>query len=301
MRSNFIAAVLALPIVAACGSTEQWEKNQQGLALATQQLETDGSLQAVAIRMQSLLDDTQEDPREFELQRFFAAFMLAQVHASASLGEEYLTEKSGVPGFRPAGGGDPNQSLSTNRHVLAAFYNASLAREWFGGAVRSGPKYEDVTLLPPDLSDLGVENADLNLVLIVASSLSRFNFDERVRKLLDESVPAELFELESCLEALDRLKIPEELRPWVALMIFHHLKADSIEEAYRFGVIAVEGEKRFGRALPEKEVAAVEEWITGGAPKKFICPKDRLVYLSGEDSCPNDATPHLEYIAVEKD
>lgn len=305
MRTKFAAAALALVFVAACGSTEQWQENQKGLAFASQQMAASGNLQPVANRMQSLLNDTQKGASDFQLQRFFAAFVLAQIHASASLGDEYLTEVSTagtrVRGIGRAGGqgGGTNQSPSTNRHILAAVYNASLARAWYGGAARSGPKYEDVTLLPPDLAGLGVDNADANLGVILATSLSRLNFDERVGKILDES-PAALFELESCMEALDSFEVQDRLRPWVALMIFQHLSEDDPEEAYRFGVSAVEGKKRFGQTLPADETAAIERWITSDAKVQFVCPNDKTAYLSGVDQCPVDATPHLDYIAVDK-
>ena len=45
------------------------------------------------------------------------------------------------------------------------------------------------------------------------------------------------------------------------------------EEAYRFGVIAVESADRFGYELPEHLVAHIDDWILHSAGVRFVCPE----------------------------
>ncbi len=110
----------------------------------------------------------------------------------------------------------------------------------------------------------------------------------------------ELLHHETCFAVLDRLCVPTAVRPWVCEMVFHHIRDTDEVEAYHFGVLAVEGRERFGRAMSRAAIDRVEHWIVAEATLLFVCPESQTSYLPGERRSPISGVPHLDYVPVER-
>lgn len=290
-----------------CSSTKQWETNRRNIATSIEQFE-DGDLRVIAARMNGLLADTEEDRGSFALQRFYANYMLAQVHTAGSLDRPFLKETTtaasavGGIGRRDTGDG-PDQRESVHGHLAASILHASAARELYDAAARSGPKYEDVTLLPEELWNLGVANADANLQIAITTALARMGFDAQVEKVLDAS-PADFLKKDGALAYMDQYQVQKKLQPWVCWMIFDYLAHDPSHderEAYYFGVLAVEGGDRFGSPLPTELVTAIESWIVDESKYSYRCPESNTAYIPGERSSPISGVAHIDYIAIAKE
>jgi len=295
-----VAGLLAGLALAACKSSQVPEDNRRRLEAAL--WSPDASAVAQVRRLEAVLVDTDAAPEDFALQRFYAAYLLAQVHARAAVDGPFLAEQStsgdriGAIGRRAAG--SSAERPSPTAHLVAAEHWAAVGRALFDRAARSGPEHDGVTLLPDALWRIDLNDADANLQIVQTLAFARFSFTDEVARILGQS--PRLVELASCLEDLERYAIPAELRPWVLAMVFDYLKTRNEPEAYRFGVVAVEGGERFGHALPPERVDAIDRWIVEGSSFVFVCPQSHTAYVPGLRASPVSGVPHLEYVPVER-
>lgn len=300
-----IALLLALlvPSLCACKAGRPYVENQHDLQFALDAYATQQQPEEVVERLNRVLADTQADPEDFALQRFYAAYLLAQLHAAASMGRPFRSEpttyKSRVGGI---GQHEPEEvqkrQPSPTAHLVATVYHASYARSLYERAARSGPMKDGVVLLPEELWNLGVDKADTGLQILLATTYSRLGFREEVAKTLSRS--PDLLEPNRCLAFLDACHTQNRLKPWVCDMVFHYLKEIDELQAYRFGVMAVEGRERFGYGLPAQEVDRIEDWIVNGASVMFVCPESQTAYIPGQRRSPISGIPHIEYVPVER-
>ncbi len=299
MRAARACLALALAC-AACSSPRGFDQARARLGTGLSALEA-GDERAVDREACAVLAATQDDPRAHALQRFFAAWLLAQAHARAAEGAPFLEESTSARGaIGPIGRreAEPDRRPAPDAHRVASVYHASQARALYGAAARSGPTREGTSLVPDALWDFGVDAADANLQILLATTYHRLGFRSEVAKTLARS--PELLELARALETLERYRVPAALRPWSCAMVFDHLRATNEEEAYRFAVAAIEGGERFGHALPAPEVARLEDWILHGASVQFVDPRSQTPYLPGATRSPISGTPHVEYVPVER-
>ncbi len=136
------------------------------------------------------------------------------------------------------------------------------------------------------------------LALLSALAYSRLGFPDEAGKFL-----ADLPEIQRAREALalfDRLAVPRVLLPWMCVAAFDRAKGIDELEAYRFAILALEGEERFGRALPEPETKRLEDWILSGASVEFVCPESHTPYVPHLTKSPISGIPHFDYVAVER-
>ena len=303
MRPLIPGLLLVSPLLGACGGTETWRDNRANLDFAVGAQRDAARRPQVVRRLNRVLTDGPGDSSEIALQRYFAAFLLARVHASASLSEPFLTEETttqsrvggiGQPADEPPGARRPSRVA----HLVASIYHASCAGDVFPEAVRAAPEYEGVRLVPEELETLGLDKADVTLQVLITVAYARLGFRDEVAEILARS--PDLLQLESCLAFLESHDIPPELRPWVCELVFHHLRSTNELEAYRFGVVAVEGRERFGYLLPAAVVTRIEDWIQNGASVLFACPESFTAYLPGQRRSPISGIPHIEYVAVER-
>ena len=80
-RSLLASAALALSL-SACSSNSLLQENARDLEFSLQAYAAQEQPEEVVARLNRVLAETQEDPGEFALQRFYAAFLLAQVNAA---------------------------------------------------------------------------------------------------------------------------------------------------------------------------------------------------------------------------
>jgi hypothetical protein len=294
-RAGLLVALAAW----SCASDDLPDQNRRRLELVAERL-PDGDPRELARHMEELLAETEEASQDYALQRFYAAWLLTQIHAVSSLSQPFLTEVA-TSGHRVGGIGrrDDNPSgerPSPNAHLAASVHHARAARAAFDRAARSGPKLDGVTLLPDSLWMIDLNDADANLQVILTTAYARLGFSQEVARILAESEG--LVRLETCLGELERWRVPVELRPWVLAMIHDYLKSRDELEAYRFGVVAVEGAERFGHALPEERIAAIDRWIVAEAGVVFVCPQSHTAYIPGMRQSPISGVGHLDYVAV---
>lgn len=269
-----------------CASTEGEQAHAAEIAAAAAELES-APPRAVEERLDRLCVATAQAPAE----RFWAAWLLAQLHAAGSADRPFRTE------LTRAAGAEPEVRASTASHLLATLYHAGqalAAREQ--AQRRASPPGTGSSDLPPELLELGPERAAANLELCAATACFRLGFEDEARRVLERT--PELLRVESCLELLERTRVRRALRPWVCAMVGEHLRGRDELLAYRFGVLALEGAERFGQALPAPESAAIEAWILRGASVRFVCPESGTPYLPGERRSPVSGVPHLEYVAA---
>ncbi len=299
MFARTSSALACALLVTACAGTQVWEENCVRLEYASAHLD-DEELIRSARRLEWILADTQEAPQEFALQRFYASFLLAQVHARASLDRPFFEETStaasrvGGIGRRETTGSETRPSIEG--HVAASVYYASLARGMYDRAARSGPKHGEVTLLPDDLWNTDLNNADANLQIILTTAYARLGFSEEVAKILDES--PDLVDFERCEGLLTRYGVLRELRPWIFAMIFDYLKVKNEESAYPFAILAVEGADRYGFALPARVTKRIDHWIVDEASVVFVCPESRTAYIPGAKKSPISGIAQLDYVPM---
>lgn len=301
-RTLLPAAALALTL-SACSSNGLLEENAHDLEFSLQAYAAQEQPEEVVARLNRVLTDTQEDPGEFALQRFYAAFLLAQVNAAASMGspfrEEPTTYRSRVGGIgrRDLAEEDTLRPSST-AHLMATMYHASFARSLYARAARTGPQKDGVVLLPEELWNLGVDHADTNLQVLLTVTYARLGFRDEVANTLASS--PDLLQPNRCIPFLDSCRTQTRLKPWVCEMVFHYLKDRDELEAYRFGVMAIEGRERFGYGLPPHVVDRIEEWIVDSATVQFVCPESQTAYIPGQRRSPISGIPHIEYVPVER-
>ena len=302
-RHILLASLVVIGPLVGCGGSALHQDNEEDLEFAMAAYAAQEQPEAVVARLNGLLADTQQQADEFALQRFYSAFLLAQVHAAASMGspfrEEPILNKSRIGGIGRRDPSDEDRKRpSITAHLVATMYHASFARALYDRAARSGPQHDGVVLLPEELWNLGVDNADTNLQILLTTTYSRLGFQDEVAKTLAQS--PDLLEPERCLAFLEACRTQKRQKPWVCEMVFEYLKNLDELRAYRFAIMAVEGRERFGYGLPAENVEAIDQWILNGASFRFVCPESQTDYIPGQRRSPISGIPHFEYVAVQR-
>lgn len=295
-------ALASLGLATSCTSTNPVDDNREHLRQGMESMEA-GDLQAASRQMNDVLVATQEEANAFALQRFYALYLLAQIHAKASIDAAFLTEysraTSRIGGIGQRQGARSDERPSRTGHLVASIYHASLARALYDRAARSGPKKGGAAFLPEELWNLGVDNSDANLQVVMTSAYARLGFWAEVEKTLERSPT--LLTLDEAIGHMETYGVQPSLRPLVCAMISRFLRdTNNEEEAYRFAIAAIEGEERFGAPLDPTEIAELEDWILHGASVDFVCPESQTPYLPGQTRSQVSGVPHMEYIAVER-
>jgi hypothetical protein len=301
MNAGRLTLVLAL-LCGGCAATATGDANRATLAAAASEIlpergpgDPQPDLRLVERDLQGLL--ARAARRGDATERFWASWLLAQLHAEASLGEAFRYERSaaggrvGGVGTRVSSGGTERPSETS--HLVAAVFHAAEARSLFEPAVRAAGG-----ALPAELSARDLDDADDNLQLLLLVVYSRLGFADEAARLLEGS-PV-LRDPAACMSLMESFDLRAGLRPWVCRAIWHDLAPVDPELAYRFAVLAVEGTERFGRGLPRAEVDRIEAWIGRDAPVLFVCPESRTPYLPGQTRSPVSGVPHFDYVAVER-
>ena len=301
LRTALLLATVLAAGGAGCSAPASLDPYGKSLAEGLTHLEEDEP--AAAMRdMDRLLAELPHESPSHDLLRFHAESLAARAHTAASLGPAFQLEVtntgSHVGGIGQGGPAPPVvRRPSTTAHLVAAVYHASQARELFPRAARAAPR-QDLTFLPAPFTARSIEDEDARLQVLLTVAYARLGFREEVDAILAHS--PELLDLETCFAALDRYGIPDELRPFVCEMVFHHLRTRDERLAYRFAILAVEGDERFHHALPAEAIARIDHWIVHEAHLFFVCPESQTPYLPGARRSPISGLPHFDYIAVER-
>ena len=302
-KSTWIAPALALCLQVACSGPKLIEGPPASILEAYEVVKsgpdaTDyhpDSAGASALQLEGLLAATQRTAREDTNIRFWSSYCLALLHARAA-DEPFLADHG--PAWLAAGALEsasseaPTPRPNETGHLLAAIDNATRAL-----SLTRGREADLIDYLGRPVPG-GLPRAKTRLHLIVAMSFTRLGFEKRGRAALART--PELLSLDSYAKFLDAYDIRPGLRPWMCYMVSHHLRSSDETTAYRFAILAIEGQERFGAALPSSGVLELEDWILRGAKARFVCPQSETEYLPGQKSSPISGIPHFEYVAVRR-
>lgn len=243
----------------ACSAPKLHKTNRDLLVQGVERLER-GQFEGAVQFSDKLVFATAEKPRDYQLQRFFAAFLAAQAHMSASFSGSFLKDPKEK---RSMGiGGQEDESGSVLAHMVAAGRSSGYGLDWFPA---SAPESGLEALLPEGLAKLGAANARDNLNLGLMTIYTRLGFDNKIASSLSNS--PELLNLETCQAMLERTQFLPAARPWVMYMVFHHLRDSNEPMAFSFAAEAL-----FQGLSPavEKEM---QVWISEESNFRFTCPE----------------------------
>lgn len=253
------------------------------------------SAAASALALEGMLAATQKTARQDADIRFWTSYCLALLHARAA-DEPFLADRG--PAWLDA---NALESVDTSAvaprpnetgHLLASIDNATRALSLMRNRNADLIEYMD----QPVPGGFGRVNTRLRL--IIAMSFTRLGFDKRVEEALART--PKLLSLNTYAEFFEEYGIRTGLRPWMCYMVSHHLRTRDETAAYRFAILAIEGQNRFGTALSATGVLELEDWILRGADSRFVCPQSETEYLPGQRSSPISGISHFEYVAVRR-
>ena len=202
-------------------------------------------------------------------------YYLTQAHLAASLGDPFLVEPvSGAARSMGTGATRPSPAA----HLVALIYHASAAR----------------ALLASNRGGLDRDQVEGNLRLAEATAFARLGFHDIAQRAAEAD--PELLLLEKFETVLERYDLPAELATWLASMAFDALKGTDELRAYRFAILALEGQARFGSSLDPITTRRLERWILEGASVRFVCPQSGTPFVPGLRRSPRSGIPHYEYV-----
>jgi hypothetical protein len=271
MRSSQFWIALGSVALAACSSPNPYAGPQKQLAQDAKRIAA-GEYQAASRDLERMIAQSDRDDAGARLQALYAAHLLTQTHALASLGSPFLREPSIETGL---GGGAPRHSGVG--HVVAASMYAALGRE-LSANVESAPReHKGVKLLPAEFDGFEPKDVRANLALFQMVALARLGFDERVRDFVAGS--AEMHNFEACTKLLDRLRVAPGLRPWIHAAAFDYLRrSESTEpESYKFAVQALVAAADSGGAFDARRREELATWIRSGSNYEYRCPEHRIL------------------------
>jgi predicted RNA-binding Zn-ribbon protein involved in translation (DUF1610 family) len=255
---------------AACSTEKIYTNNHQLLAESLAHLER-SEYPATEAKLREVLVATGDVAREYELQRFFAEYLLARMHLEAYFADRpYLTEPA--PG---RGRDDVRQRPSPDAHLIAATYHGAYGLDRGAAAADDPPTVEGQVQLPPALAELGVANATRYIDLCLVTIYSRFQFQDKVGRVLDAFAEPHQLEDPAVFDGLIAgAGISEAMRPWIYHAVYERLRTrKDNREAYRFACKILDTPRDVVEAhFDVKEIASIEAWILVGSGYDFICP-----------------------------
>ncbi len=279
---RFLPSTLALAValsgaLASCASVPPLEDDALGFVVPN--IADESRRESAVFRLENVLVSTQTDPESHAFQRFWASYLLAELH-SAAASAPFLTEPPPASALVYASSG---ATPSRTAHLVAAIDHASRARHLFP-RIANRP-------VPAELESLTTEDVQANLDLLVATGLARLGFQTEGGTILANA--PKLLDPDQCRTELARLALREDLVPWVFVLASDTLRKTDELRAYRFAVIAIES-----GALPAETVERLETWILTGASVQFVCPRSQTAYLPGQRKSPISGVAHRDYVAV---
>lgn len=226
----------------------------------------------VTQELERIVIRTNPEPEGFELQRFFAAYLLSRSNLERSV------RASGDRWLAPC--------------VRSTYYRG-YARDWRAAAKKSGPKSEEgEPLLPQALAALGADNAlaYLDIVWMVVSA--RTGFEEEIGDVIADH--PEFATVAGAEEFSGSLGTTKQVAPWVLWSLFEYHKTRNEPLAYRFGIRARELGRDSGGAFPESTADGIVAWILKGS--KYVFRSSAGVeFEPGADQCSQTGEKNIDY------
>lgn len=258
-------------LITACSSTNPYAAGAKQLAQQSARIEN-GEHQAAAHALELQIVQADSEDAGMRLQSLYAAQLLTDAHALASLGRPFLREPSVESGL----GGGASKAVGIGHMVAASMY-AALGRDLSTKVANAPREHKGVKLLPAQFDGFEPKDVRDHLALCQLIALARLGFDERVRDFVAGS--AQMHTFDSCLALLERLRVPSGLRPWIYAAGFEYLRrSESTEpESYKFAVQAVVRASDAGGAFDARQSEALSKWITADSKFEYRCPEHRTL------------------------
>ncbi len=278
-HSICLAVALALSLIGACASSNPYVVNREYLDKSYSALEK-GDFKAAAQSGEALLAGRAEQASEFQLQRYYAAFLCSRAHVQAALRGPFLTEAapSGAGGGIAIGPSVQTGGAvaSPTSHWVAASYYAGFARDLYAAAAKEPLQKEAEELLPAGLKKMPIDTTQLNLDLTRLALLRRLGLEVECSAILRQS--PDMLDVGKCTGTLKRAELSAELWPLVFFACFVHnpvgqLPTDFKNQAitYKFGAQALVLAAESPKALPAECRSEIIRWVEENPNFEFQC------------------------------
>lgn len=261
-----VAALLAL---SACSTERIYGKNRELLASAHQSVASN-QLERAEYQATQVLVDTGNVADDYALQRFFAAYLMTLANMRAFFQDPWLTEPDTGAWANLGGGG--GRRPSRTGHLVATAYNASYALGLFPSARAAKAVEKGEKLLPAELEELGVEDANLFAKLSMLTVYSRLQYQDQVNQILRATEGStDLAKLDAML---DRARVSKSMRPWIYLAVFENLRKANEKAAYKLAIRTLDAARdQDAASFDEELLRGVEGWIVADSSYVFRCPE----------------------------
>ena len=267
MSLRFLA-VLSL-LLASCGTVAIHDKNATNLAAAVDHMNA-GRYADAQTNARAVLLNTGEVANDYALQRFYASYLLNQVHLAAAFNGPFLTENE--VSWR----GEVRAKPSRNAHLVASVYHGSHGIDAFGAANGKPAVVDGVDLLPPSLAGIDAQSALRAIEVSMLAVYSRLQYDLQVARILDDVQPGQ--KLGPFEAMLDQCQVAEHMRPWLYWSVFERKQEADPAAAFKFGVRTIETAAAEGAEFPTPYIDELASWMLDNPSYTFTCPScfDRL-------------------------
>jgi len=264
------AVVFGVLLASGCSTLDVYEPNRETLASALGDLESGepAKLERAEASARSILVSTGNVPKSYSVQRFFAQYLLARLHMTASSSGPFLQEPKEKDAFDLTAGA--SFQPSPIGHLVATSYHAAYGLGMFKAASGQPLSVGKQKLLPPELEALGVENAARHLQLCLIAVYARLQFDDLTNLYLNRIGATDA-------EALDRLLVEGDasldMKLWIYRAMWLQLKKNDPQAAYLFAANCLASADDLGQGTDHVHAKAISSWFAENSSKfNFVCP-----------------------------
>jgi hypothetical protein len=261
--------ILVALAVSGCSTVKIHEPNRALLELSLKAIEsgTPGNLAKAEVNLKKVLANTGNYASEYPVQRFFAHYLLSQVHMTAAAGNAFLTESKAETGFSIDGGG--STAPSNTAHLVATNFNAYHALAMHGAARNKPLAIGNQQLLPASLKDMGIASAARHLQLCILTAYSQMLFESEANNVFKE---LGVSDLESLTAVMEEGHASAHMKPWICYAMWRRLYESDPRTAFRFAAKAIEYEDALGLGTEELHQPIFKRWLTDpNTPYLFVC------------------------------
>jgi hypothetical protein len=267
---RFAAIFLVAAVVSGCSTLNIHEPNRAILESSLKAIEsgTASNLAKAELDLNKLLSNTGNHVGDYPVQRFFAQYLLSQVHMKASGGSAFLREPMAEKGFSIDGGGTSTPSKTA--HLVATNFNAFHALAMHGAARNKPVSIGEQQLLPPALKEIGTSGAARFLQLCILTVYSQMLFESEANNVFEE---LGISDLESLMSVMDDGFASDAMKPWICYAMWRRLNENDPQSAYEFAAKAIEYEDVLDLGTDEVHQPIFKRWLSS--------PKTEFVFVCG--------------------
>ena len=290
--TSALVTTLCLTTLAGCGSPPKYKQYRELLGDAHTKIQRE-KYEATEASLLDFLEETSSEQDVYEVQRFFATYLLVDLHQRASFGGGFLTEVNSKASFNVSGSRRGTFQTSDTGHLVATTYFAGKLRALFGKAKKRSTREGDVELLPPPMSTLDAPQAldFANLALLTA--YVRLDFEQEAAAIV-QSIDALEDGDQAALQFMEDARVPPSAPPWILYAAHVRNRDVEVRKAYRYGILA----RRYARAtetsfgsVPSDRIV---DWVLGHPKWEFVSSGNQP-FLPTITECPESGDDVLDF------